>query len=299
MKIYSKWEEIPNKLANDEIVEGCIVLEGGAWRGIYTQGVLDAMMEHGLNMQTTVGVSAGAMSGISYVSGQIGRSAKINLKYRLDQNYCGYKAMIEDHGITGFTYFFNELSNLIPLNEDRFNDSRRRFIAVATNIETGKAEYFENGKCSDIQKAIQASATVPYVSKPVEIDGKLYLDGGIADKVPYEFALKEGFEKIVVVRTRDKKYRKTFKKPVKLIDLEYKKYPNLRHQLLNETPKYNLLLDRMDVLEAQGRMFVIAPSEPLNVRRFENDMEKLGYLYELGYKDAMNQMDDLIAYLKK
>lgn len=299
MEEYSGVRNIHAGSASNVIVPGCVVLEGGAWRGIYTQGALDAFMENDLNFETTIGVSAGAMSGFSYVAGQIGRSARINLTFRHDPNYCGIGAMRRDKGITGFSYCFNELSAEEPLNAERFYDPKRRFIAVATDIHTGKAEYFEKGKCQDIFQAIQASATVPYVSKPVDIQGKQYLDGGIAVKVPYEWALNEGFEKIVVIRTRDRSYRKPIHTPNKIIDREYRHYPHLRHELKEEGPKYNISLDRLDQLEKKGRIFVLAPSIPVTISRFEGNMEKLGDLYWLGYYDALDRMSDLKAYLEK
>ena len=174
LDVYSGVSKLPSGHARDVIVPGCMVLEGGAWRGIYTQGALDFYMQNDINMAATIGVSAGAMSGLSYVSGQIGRSARINLSYRHDPNYYGVPAVLQNHGITGFQFVFENVNREDPLDKAAFNDLRRRFIAPATNIETGEAEYFENGKCSDIFQGIRASATVPFLSEPVEIDGKKY-----------------------------------------------------------------------------------------------------------------------------
>lgn len=299
MKVYKGLENIPDGHASKKVTNGCLVLEGGAWRGIYTQGVLDAFMQKDLNFQTTIGVSAGAMGGISYVSGQIGRSARINLTYRHDQNYCGVGAMKRDKGITGFSYLFEDISEKEPLDEETFYDEKRRFVVVATDVEEAKAKYFEKGKCTDILKAVQASASVPYVTKPVEIEGRKYLDGGIAAKVPYEWALAEGFSKIVVIRTRDKSYRKPIGKYHRIIDAEYSDYPDFKHLLHNEVPNYNISLDKLDQLEEQGRLFVIAPSKPVTISRFEGNMNRLGDLYWEGYNDANNAMSELFAYLGK
>lgn len=298
MKTYSRVNEIPTGEASGVIVQGCLVLEGGAWRGIYTQGALDAFMENDLNFQTTIGVSAGAMSGMSYVAGQIGRSARINLTYRHDKNYCGIGAFKRDKGITGFSYLFNDISKDDPLNEERFFDEKKRFVVVATDIENGTATYFEKDSDVDIFKAIQASASVPYVTKPVEINEKYYLDGGIAVKVPYEWALDQHFNKIVVIRTRDKEFRKATGKQNHLIDAEYSKYPQLKRLLHAEASNYNSSLDKLDGLEEQGKLFVLAPSKPITISRFEGDMDKLGDLYWLGYQDALDHMNDIKEYLK-
>lgn len=297
MEVYDKLDQIPQGKADlSHIQHGCMVLEGGAWRGLYTQGVLDALMENDINLDCTIGVSAGAMSGLGYVSGQIGFSGRCNLTYRNDQNYCGFGAMKKDHGVTGFTYAFHELFVREGFDFDTFHNTDRRFVAVATNIDTGRPEYFEKGKCRDIFKAVQASATVPYVSQPVEIDGKKYLDGGIGVKVPYQWALDQGYAKIIVVRTRDHAYRKPVKKPLQL-NYMYRKEPKAMEDMLEEAPRYNISLDRLDMLEKKNRLYVIAPSEPITIRRFEDDMEKLGNVYWLGYEDGKKEVNGVRKYL--
>jgi len=134
----SELDLLPEGCAGEDITEGCLVLEGGAWRGMYTQGVLDALMEEDINFQTTVGVSAGALSSIGYLSGQIGYTVRINLKHRHDQNYVGLGAMAQDHGITGFSYLFGDIMNKELFDEGRFFEPERRLLVTATNIETGK-----------------------------------------------------------------------------------------------------------------------------------------------------------------
>lgn len=299
MKIYEGLDRIPKGRASDHITPGCIVLEGGAWRGLYTQGALDALMEADLNFQTVIGVSAGAMSGFSYVSGQIGRSARINLHYRHDPEYCGLGAMIHEHGITGFSHCFTTLSEEEPLDEKAFNNPDRRFVVTATDLETGRNVFFERGKTSDIMKAIQASATAPYVSEPVVIDGRKYLDGGVACKIPVDWALDQGYEKIVVLKTRDRSYRKPVKKPARIIRTEYHNYPEFMRDLLEEAPAYNLLLDRIEHLGQQGRLFIMAPVKPIEISRFEGDMNKLGDLYWQGYNETKKIIPSLKEYLKK
>lgn len=300
MKTYTGLDDLPRGTASRKITKGLLVLEGGAWRGMYTQGVLDAMMEDDLNLSAVIGVSAGALSGLSYVSGQIGRSIHLNLLYRHDPNYFGRGAILKDHGVTGFSYLFGKMSEEWPLDEDRFYDPARRFVAVATNIDTGEAEYFEKGKCSDIFKAIQASATVPYVSEAVEIDGKRYLDGGIAQKIPLDWALEQPEEKIILIRTRDRNYRKPLKATNRVAKLEYgRKYPNLMYDLYEEQEHYNILISRIEQLEAAGRLFVLAPSQPVTISRFEGNIEELGNLYWLGYSDGKAATDAMKEYLAK
>ena len=211
-KVFSRLDEIPSGMASKDITEGCMVLEGGAFRGNYTSGVMDALMENGINLSCTIGTSAGAMIGANYVAGHIGRAAKINLRFRHDKRYMGPSVFRRNKGIIGFDFIlatYGGVDSTYPLNLARFFDPAKRFVAVTTNIKTGKPEYFEKGECTDIFRAIAASASMPMVSKPVSMDGQLYLDGGCADSIPFKWALNEGYEKIIVIKTRDDSYRKS------------------------------------------------------------------------------------------
>lgn len=301
MKVYSGVDALPKGRASDEITEGCMVLEGGAWRGIYSQGALDAIMEAGINLQTTAGISAGAMSGIGYVSGQIGFCGRMNLTYRHDQGYCGIGAFVRDHGITGFSHLFGEIFWEVdpPFDSTRFADPARGFVCAATNCMTGRAEYFEKGKCSDIFRAVQASATVPFISKPVMIDGTPYLDGGCSVKIPYRWAKARDFKNIVVIRTRDRSYRKEEKSDDRMNNFFYKKYPAMIRSMHGANRRYNELLDLIDEDEKSGRIFVLAPKDPVTISRFEGDMEKLGDLYWRGYNETKERIPELKTYISR
>ena len=295
-QVYSGIENLPKGTAPDTIIEGCAVLEGGAFRGVYGEGVLDAMMEQGLNLSCTIGVSAGALNGLNYVAGNIGRAARTNLRFRHDDRYVGLTALRNNHGLIGFDFAFHELNRYEPLNLERLRDPRRRFVAVATDCRTGKPLYFEKGKCEDIFKAMQASASMPYFSQMVVVEGRECLDGGCSRCIPYEWALEQGYEKIVVVRTREEAYRATHT-PTGVARKLYRDYPNLVDNLRESDIEYNRECDELAKLKEAGRIFMICPSEPPAVGRIEKDMEKLGELYYLGYNDAMRCMDALKAYL--
>lgn len=299
-KVFSKIDTIPSGRAPDTVIPGCMVLEGGAFRGVYGEGVLDLLMEAGINLSCTIGVSAGAMNGSNYASGQIGRSARINLTYRHDNRYVGAGAIRENQGIIGFRFAFEDYDRIEPLDRDRLNDPRRRFIAVATDCNTGKPVYFENGKCSDILQAIRASASMPYLSKVVYVDGIPCLDGGCSVKVPYQWALDQGYEKIVVIRSRMKGNRREIKSSEKkMADLVYgRRYPAFAAVQGHSSEAANRQCDEMDRLEAEKRIFVISPSRDLGVGRLEKNMEKLGALYYLGFKDAKRALPELRAYLE-
>lgn len=295
-KIYSGIDRIPTGTADDTLTQGCLVLEGGGWKGLYTLGVLDAMMEQGINFSTVVGVSAGALSGLGYVAGQIGWGARIDLTYRHDNHYCGAGAFRRDHGITGFSYLFDEILTAMPLDEKRLMDPTRRLAVSATNLVTGRVEYFEKGSC-DLFRAIQASASVPYVTQPVMIDGVPYLDGGCAEKIPLSWARRSGENKLVVVRTRELSYRRKPGEPG-ITDRMYRKYPAFVRSIKDANEDFNRTVDELEREAATGKIFLIAPSEPVTVKRFDGDMDKLGALYWLGYRDMKDRTDELRAYLQ-
>lgn len=298
-RIYSGLDQIPIGRASDRITEGCLVLEGGAFRGVYGEGVLDAMMEGDINLSCTIGVSAGALNGVGYVSGQIGRSARINLRFRHDSRYVGREALQRNHGVIGFDFLFDGLDNIYPMDKERFLSPERRFVAVVTNCLTGKAEYMEKGKCSDIFQAVRASASMPYVSRMVDIDGVPYLDGGCACGIAFHWALEQDFEKIVVVRTRPRSFRKEIGQTTsRLAPLAlYRRYPEFAEVLEHTNEIYNQDCNELERLESDGRLFVISPSYGMPITRLENDMERLGSLYWLGYSDGKRAIPALREYL--
>ena len=299
-KRFSGISKLPNGNTSNKIVPGCIVLEGGAFRGLYTSGVLDALMQFEINMQCTVGTSAGALNGFNYVAGQIGRSARINLGYRHDSRYVGLEAFKNNKGIIGFDFLMKGTQYFDPLNTPRFMNPTRDFIAVCTNCKTGRPEYFSKNKTQDIFKAVQASATMPYVSKMVEIEDGLYLDGGCSDKIAYQWALDHDYEKIIVVRTRQREYRKSEANPFvqKMTKRLYAEYPTLEQKLESMNSEYNRQCDELSRLENEGRIFTVAPSKPVNVSRVERDVDKLADLYYMGYLDGLNQIQRIKEYLE-
>lgn len=299
-QVYSRIDEIPAGQASERITEGCLVLEGGAFRGLYTQGFLDAMMISGLNLSCVIGVSAGALGGMNYVSGQIGRSARINLTYRHDSRYIGARALIHSHSILDVS-FLTEDRGIIsePFDMERFIGSRQRYIAVATNCLSGKPACFEKGRCGDyLMDGVRASATMPFISPMVMINGTPYLDGGCSCAIPYRWAMKQGYRKIIVIRTRDPQFRKeeTNISPALRI---YRRYPLLAVKLIESNRRYNRQCEEIELFHRHGRLLRLAPSKPVNVGRVEPDLEKLGELYWLGYNDCVEGLDEIKEYLAR
>ena len=294
-------KDIPLDNINGELRDGAIVLEGGAFRGVYQEGVLDCLMQNGYNFKTTIGVSAGALNGVSYTAGQIGRNAHINIRYRHDGRYVGVKAFIKSRrrSVIGFDYVFNDLPEIPKLDLNALKNNGRKFVCVVTNMNTGKAEYIDN-KRDDILTYVKASSTLPYISKAVMINGVPYYDGGCADRIPFKWALSHGNKKVVVVRTRDKKFRNkpSFEKKYTITKRVYGNHTNFAINLAKTDDDYNELCDELDFYEQEKEVFVIAPSKPINIKMLEGDLSKLKEIYDLGYNDALNSLDELENYLR-
>jgi len=298
-KVWSGYEDIPTGSAPDRILPGCIVLEGGSFRGCYTSGFLDVLMENGINMQATIGTSAGALNGYNYVAGEIGRSGRINLGYRHDRRYFGPRSAMKSRGVVGFNFILDEIEEELPFDRERFDDPARRFVVTVTDCEKGEVRYCEKGVTPDFRKAVRASASMPFVSDMVEVDGVPCLDGGCAVKIPYRWALDEGYEKVLVVRTRPRRFRREpeGKRFTELAERIYRNHPQLIELLLSQGEQYNTACDELEKLESEGKLLMLCPSGFVNVGTLEGDTEKLGALYLLGRCDATIYMPKIKEYL--
>ena len=277
-----------------------LVLEGGALRGIYTAGVLDVLLDQNIQIDAIVGVSAGALFGINYISKQRGRCLRYTLENCKNKHYMGFYSWITTGNIMNKDFCFNKLIyETDPFDFKTFKKSKTKFYCVVTNLDTGKAEYIEIKDIEKQMEYLRASGSMPLVSKTIEIDGKKYLDGGIADSVPIEWAKKQGYDRIIVVETRPKDY---IKKELSLITCWinkcfYKKYPNLLQTIKNRPKKYNQI--KRYLIEDQNKnYYVIRPSKTVDIKRIEHNKEKIEEMYQLGVKDAKDKLKDLNKYLK-
>ena len=264
-----------------------LVLEGGGLRGVFTCGVLDCFMDHEIRFPFTVGVSAGACNGLSYMSGQRGRAKKSNIDLMDEHHYVGFRYILTQKCIMDFKLLFEDFpEKIIPYDYDAYFSNPDRFVMVTTNCLTGKAEYHEEKQSSKrVMEIVRASSSLPFVSPVTYVDDIPMLDGGIADSIPVEYAMSQGYNKMVVVLTRNKGYRKKASK-MHLAKVAYKKYPNLRKALQDRNAAYNRTMDLIESLEAEGKITVIRPLKPVMVGRMEKDTAKLLALYQEGYEVA-------------
>lgn len=274
-----------------------LVLEGGGMRGIYVAGVLDVWMEEKIETDGVIGVSAGAIHGCSYVSKQQGRSIRYYKKYAKDKRFMSFYSLITTGDIVGKDFCYDEIPNRLDIFDyDTFAKSSTDFYATCTNIETGKAEYV---LCKDLRKEIdymRASASLPCVSRIVEVDGMKLLDGGVADSIPIEAFRHLGYEKNIVVLTRPRDYRKK-KENLFMTKQMYRKYPKLIEAVATRHIHYNETLDKLEQMEKRGEVLVIAPSTHLKVSRMEKNLDKITQMYELGRKDALEALDEVRKFL--
>lgn len=264
-----------------------LILEGGGLRGVFTCGVLDCFMDKGIRFPFTVGVSAGACNGLSYMSGQRGRAKSSNIDLMDKHHYVGFKYLLTQGCIMDYKLLFEDFpEKIIPYDYEAYFANTDRFVMVTTNCLTGKAEYFEEKTDSKrVMDIVRASSSLPYVTKITYVDGVPMLDGGIADPIPVEYAQSQGYERMVVVLTRNKGYRKN-EKQLPVPKFIYRKYPELRKTLSSRNAKYNRTMEMIERLEDEGRMTVIRPVHPIEVDRMEKDTDKLRSLYQEGYELA-------------
>ncbi len=277
-----------------------LVLEGGGMRGLYTARVLDVFMEKKILIDGIIGVSAGALFGINYKSNQIGRILRYNKKYAKNKNYMGMYSLLTTGNIMNEEFCFNKIVNeLDPIDYETYKHSNVEFYAVVTNIETGKAEYIkiDDLKDKDNLEYLRASGSMPFVSKPVKIHNNKYLDGGIADSIPIDKIMSMNYDKVIVVLTRPKEYRK--KKSNQLLPkLYYRKYPKFAEAINHRYQMYNEELDKVSELEKEGKIFIIRPSKLIHIKRIEKDEDKFQEMYDLGKEDIQKLWMELNQFIK-
>lgn len=264
-----------------------LVLEGGGMRGVFTCGVLDYFMDHNIRFPYIIGVSAGACNGLSYVSRQRGRAKYSNIDLLEKYNYISWKYLISQRNILDFDLLFNKFpENILPYDYQTYFSSPERYVMVTTNCLTGKANYLEEKK--DKQRVIdiaRASSSLPFVCPITYVDDIPMLDGGIVDSIPLQHAIEEGYERNVVVLTRNRGYRKEVK-DIRIPSFIYRRYSMLRKALSHRCTAYNRQLEMVEQLEDEGKICVIRPKKPVIVDRIERNIRKLTDLYEEGYECA-------------
>lgn len=278
-----------------------LVLEGGAMRGIYTAGVIDTLMKENILVDGIIGVSAGALFGMNYKSKQIGRVKRYNENYIKDKNYFGINSYLKTGNVMNEEFCFHKLINeLDPVDFDEFKNNKVEFYVVVTNIESGNAEYIKINdlRNKDELEYLRASGSMPFFSKIVNVNNKKYLDGAIGDSIPLKKMKELGFDKLIVVLTRPKGYKKK-KKLFKFGKFYYKDYPLFVKKINERYKNYNNEINYIEKEYKNNNIVVIRPSKLIKIKRIEKNIDKINEMYELGVNDTLSMLEEIKVYLNK
>ena len=268
-----------------------IVFEGGAFRTVFSCGVMDSFLDENIMPDYIIGVSAGAAYGTSYAAKQRGRDLSIIMKYSHDKRYMSFRNLLnpKNRSYYGLDFAYNSVPNeLVPFDYEEYSRFKGEFKVVVTNVLTGNPEYLPLDVNDNKFKLLQATCALPLLFPFIYINDTPYLDGGLSDSIPYEKAFEDGCDKVIVVLTRQPGYKKTTSRSTKRITYLYRKYPELVKDLLLRAKRYNASLDRLLELENEGKVIVIRPTITDGFGRLEKDFEKIQALYDDGIKKGID-----------
>ena len=276
-----------------------LILEGGAMRGLFTSGVLDVLMENGIEFDGAIGVSAGATFGCNIKSRQPGRAIRYNKRFSHDWRYCSLRSLLTTGDLYGADFCYNELpKNLDLFDFDTYRSNPMEFWVVVSDCETGKPVYRRLDTCNDSDLTwMRASASMPAVSRIVEIDGRKLLDGGITDSIPLAYFESIGYNRNVVVLTQPESYRKGPNRLMWLMRLILRRYPMIVKALRDRHLEYNQTTANVRQRAAQGDVLVICPDKPLGISRTEKNPNELQRVYDEGRRIATLQLDRIRQFL--
>ena len=277
-----------------------LVMEGGAMRGMFTAGVTDVLMEHQIEFDGAVGVSAGAVFGCNFKSKQPGRVIRYNAAYCSSPQYAGLGSFLKTGDLFGEQFCYHDVpEHLDPFNYDTYRENPMEFYVVATDANTGESRYKRVDSCNKSELLwMKASASMPLVSKIVCVDGYELLDGGIADSIPIQFLESLGYDRNVVILTQPRDYVKGKNQLMPLAKVMLRKYPAMIEAMENRHIHYNETLDYIRKREKEGSLFVIRPPKKLEVSKLERDRQRLLTAYRMGRETMKSHLRDLQKFLE-
>jgi len=286
--------------STNQMYSAGLIFEGGGMRGAYTAGVIDAFIDNKLEFTSCYGVSSGACHCASYLSKQRRRAYRTMTDYIDDKRYFSYWNLLTKGDLLGPEMVFHTIpEQLDPFDYEEYNKYPGKFYCVATNCETGEAEYFHLKIMEEDVEMMHASSALPILAKKVKIGETYYFDGGITDSIPIKRAIADGNTKNVLILTQDADYRKKYDRSVPVLKMAYPKYPKMVEMVATRHIRYNEALDLVAQEEEAGKAFVIRPKKPVTVSRIKFNKEKIAHLYDDGYNDTMEKLEDLITFLEK
>lgn len=278
-----------------------IVLEGGAFRTIFSSGACDGLLTGDVMPDYCIGVSAGIAYGVSYLSRQSGRNLEILTRFANDKRYMGKRNMVKSGNrgsYFGLKFIYDTIPNqLIPFDYETFAAFPGEVEAVVTNMDTGEAEYLPVPKQDDHFELLQATCALPFLFPIYNLGGKRCMDGGTADAIPYERAFAQGCDRVLVILTRERGYIREPERIQPLIDRYYREYPKFCDAMRRRADEYNLCRARLFRLEHEGRAFLLAPKDTKGFSRTEKDLGKIRALYQDGYDQAVEAMAEIQRFM--
>ena len=277
-----------------------LVLEGGGMRGLFTAGLMDVLMEQGIRFDGIVGVSAGASFGCNYKSHQIGRVLRYNVRFKDDPRYMGLRSLLRTGNLVAAEFSYHTLPKELDVFDfEAYNSDPAEFHVVCTDVETGEPVYHRLDFMDDEGlEWIRASASMPLVSKPVDIDGRLLLDGGISDSIPLRYFQGQGFERNLVILTQPKGFFKKKTKLMPLFHLFMSRYPAIVQAMSRRHLMYNEELSYLEEQERLGKILLIYPQDTLPIGRTEQNEEKMRRIYAMGRAKAEEMLPQIQAFLR-
>lgn len=277
-----------------------LTLEGGASRTVYSCGIMDALLEENIIADRIIGVSAGAAFGVSYASRQIGRNYRLATEFMGTSKYMGIRHLLDSSNRCYYNldYAWDDVPNIhLPYDYKAYEEYEGEFYATVTNVRTGKAEYIPVPRNDRKWTLLRATCALPLMFPEIEINGEYYMDGGIADSIPFKQTMSLGCDKNIVILTRPRDYVKKTDSVTHLCSRYYKKRPEFAAALENRAKNYNASVRELHELRKQGKVFVFTPKTTFGISRTEGDPKKLDMLYRHGYKHAKWAMESLKNYL--
>ena len=275
-----------------------LVLEGGAMRGLFTAGIIDVMMEAGVEPDGLIGVSAGAAFGCNYKSRQPGRAIRYNTRFAKDARYSGLKSLL-----TTGDYFNAQFGyHIVPYQYDLFDvaafeQNPMEFMVVCTDVLTGQAVYHKMDRVDyDELEWLRASASMPLASKVVEVAGFKLLDGGVADSIPLAYFESIGYDRNVVILTQPEGYVKHRTKLMPLMRIGLRRYPEMIQAMDRRYLMYNHELEFVRQAEREGRCLVIRPDEKLPIGHISHDPEEMKRVYQIGREMGDRYIERIKAF---
>ncbi|MBO6217145.1 MAG: patatin family protein [Prevotella sp.] len=278
-----------------------LVLEGGALRGLFTAGILDVLMENGVRFDGLVGVSAGAAFGCNYKSGQAGRVIRYNKRFAHEWRYCSWRSWITTGDLFGGEFCYHKMPDELDVfDKETFDSNPMEYYAVCTDVETGEAVYKRLMKCSpETYEWIRASASMPMVSRIVEIGGSKLLDGGVTDSIPLRFFQEQGYERNLVILTQPADYQKRHNRLMPILRLWLHRYPKMIEALDRRHEMYNQQLEYVREEERKGNTYVIRPPQKLVIGHISHDENEMQGVYQMGRRVGEGRLKDIVEFLEK